>query len=83
MAEKEGGGGSAPWLAFLAGIVLVAVIGFGVFAYTGMGRQDVADMQIDMPEVKIEPPEINLPEPPPAPQMPPSASEEAPRAPTP
>jgi hypothetical protein len=75
MPERESGG-SAPWIAFLAGIVLVAVIGFGVFAYNGgLNTQDVAEMQIDMPDVKIDRPEIDLPEPPPAPQMPPSAEE--------
>lgn len=79
MAERESGGASSPWIAFLAGVVLVAVIGFGVFAYTGgLAEREVADMQIDMPDVKIDPPDVNLPEPPPAPQMPPSASEEAP-----
>lgn len=73
MAEKEGGG-SSPWVAFLAGIVLVGVIGFGVWAYQGgMMEREVADMQIEMPDVEINPPEIDLPEPPPAPQLPPSA----------
>ena len=83
MAEKESGGGSSPWIAFLAGILVVAVIGFGVYAYTGgLAEREVAEMQIEMPDVKIKPPEIDLPTPPPAPQMPPSAGEEAP-APTP
>jgi hypothetical protein len=82
MAERNGSG-STPWLAFLAGIVLVAVIGFGVFAYNGgLNNQDVAEMQVDMPDVKVDPPEIDLPEPPPAPQMPPSA-EDAPQVPAP
>lgn len=84
MADREGGGGSSPWIAFLAGIVLVAVIGFGVFAYTGgLNRQDVAEMQVELPDVDIDTPEINLPEPPPAPQMPPSATEDAPAPTTP
>lgn len=79
MADREGGGGSSPWIAFLAGIVLVAVIGFGVFAYNGgLNRQDVAEMQVELPDVDIDTPEINLPDPP-APQMPPSASEEIPQ----
>lgn len=79
MADRESGGGSSPWVAFLAGIVLVAVVGFGVWAYTGgMAEREVAEMQIDIPDVKIDPPEIDLPEPPPGPQLPPSASEEAP-----
>lgn len=73
MAEREGGG-SAPWVAFLAGIVLVAVIGFGVAAYTGaLQPREQAQLELDMPDVKINPPDIDLPDPPPAPQMPPSA----------
>jgi len=73
MAEKQGGG-ATPWVAFLAGVMLVGVIGFGVWAYNdGMMQREVADMQIEMPDVNIEPPEVNLPEPPPAPQLPPSA----------
>jgi len=81
MAERESGG-SSPWIAFLAGIVLVAVIGFGVFAYTGgLAEREVAEMRVEMPDVKINPPDIDLPEPPPAPQMPPSA-EEAPAIPS-
>ncbi|HRE45310.1 MAG TPA: hypothetical protein PKY87_15245 [Terricaulis sp.] len=77
MADPERRGGSG-WTAFLAGIVLVAVLGLGVYAFTSTQQRDVADMQIEMPDVKITPPEIDLPEPPPAPQMPPSAEEEAP-----
>ena len=34
MADNEGGGGSG-WVAFLAGIILVAIIAVGVVAYTG------------------------------------------------
>lgn len=84
MADREGGGGSSPWIAFLAGIVLVAVVGFGVYAYNGgLAEREVAQMQVDMPDVKINPPEIDLPEPPPAPQLPPSASEAAPASTTP
>jgi hypothetical protein len=81
MADNESGGG---WTAFLAGVILVAVIGFGVFAYTGgFAEREVAEMRIDMPDVKITPPDVELPSPPPAPQMPPSASEEAPQVPAP
>ncbi|MBC7769217.1 MAG: hypothetical protein H7124_10560 [Phycisphaerales bacterium] len=73
MADKEGGGPS-PWIAFLAGIVLVAVIAFGIVAYSGgFQRDSTADLEINLPDTNIDPPDINLPEPPPAPQMPPSA----------
>lgn len=78
MAERESGG--TGWTAFLAGIILVAVIGLGVFAYSGgfNGRQnDVAQMQVEMPDVRVNPPDVDLPDPP-APQTPPAASEEAP-----
>jgi hypothetical protein len=74
MAEREGGG-SSPWVAFLAGIILVAVVAFGVVAYTGGLNQDqrTAELELNMPDVKVNPPDIDLPEPPPAPTMPPSA----------
>lgn len=73
MAEREDGG-SSPWIAFLAGIILVAVVGVGVVAYTGgFQPRETADLQIDMPDVKVNPPDIDLPAPPPAPQMPPAA----------
>jgi len=73
MAEREGGG-SSPWIAFLAGIILVAVVGVGVVAYTGgFQPRETAQLEIDMPDVKVTPPDIDLPSPPPAPQMPPAA----------
>lgn len=75
MADREGGG--APWIAFLAGIVLVAVIAFGVVAYTGgLQPQRTAEFEVNLPETKIPPPDIELPSPPPAPQTPPSAEPE-------
>jgi len=78
MADNENGGGG--WTAFLAGIILVAVIGFGVFAYTGgFAEREVAEMQVELPDVDIDTPEINLPAPPPAPQLPPTASEDIPQ----
>jgi hypothetical protein len=73
MAEREGGG-SSPWVAFLAGIILVAVVAFGVVAYTGgLNQRETAQIEVDMPDVKINPPDIDLPSPPPAPTMPPAA----------
>ena len=72
MAEKESGGSG--WAAFLAGIVLVAVIGLGFYAYTGgFERREVAETPIEMPDVTIEGPDIDLPDPPPPPEMPPQA----------
>lgn len=75
MAEREGGGGS-PWVAFLAGIVLIAVVAFGVVAYTGgLQQPETAQLEVNVPDVKVNPPDIDLPEPPPAPTMPPSAEQ--------
>jgi|GEM_PF-1712014 len=74
MADREGGG-SSPWIAFLAGIVLVAVIAFGIVAYSGgFNQQRTAELEVNLPDTNINPPDIDLPEPPPAPQMPPSAT---------
>lgn len=73
MADRESGG-STPWLAFLAGIFLVAIIGLGVFAYSGgFAPERTANLEINVPNVDLPDPDIDLPEPPPAPQMPPSA----------
>lgn len=84
MADNESGGGSG-WTAFIAGIILVAVIGLGVYAYTGGLQQEreVANMQIDMPDVKIDPPDVDLPDPPavPAPPTADTAPAEAPATP--
>lgn len=78
MADKEGSG-SSPWVAFLAGIILVAVVAFGVVAYTGgLQQRETAQLELDMPDVNVDPPDIDLPEPPPAPQMPPTAEETTP-----
>jgi len=71
MAAREG---SSPWIAFLAGIVLLALIAFGVIAYTGAQQQRrAAEFEVNLPDTKINPPDIDLPSPPPAPQVPPSA----------
>ena len=83
MTEKESSGGSSPWVAFLAGIILVAVVAFGVVAYTGgLGQRETAQLELNVPDVKINPPDIDLPEPPPAPTMPPSADQAPAEAPT-
>jgi hypothetical protein len=73
MADREGGG-SAPWVAFLAGIIIVALIGLGIAAYTGnLQPRETAQLELSMPDVKVTPPDIDLPAPPPAPTTPPSA----------
>jgi hypothetical protein len=82
MAEREGGG-SSPWVAFLAGIILVAVVAFGVVAYTGgLQERETAQLELNVPDVKVNPPDIDLPDPPPAPTMPPSAEQAPVEAPT-
>ncbi len=73
MAERQSGG-ATPWVAFLAGVILVAIVGLGIFAYSGgLSSQHTADLKINMPDVNIPPPDVDLPEPPPAPSLPPSA----------
>lgn len=76
MAERDGGG-ATPWIAFLVGIALVALVAVGVVAYTNPAHER-ANLEINLPEPKIVPPEIELPEPPPAPALPPQAAPEAP-----
>ncbi len=80
MADNEGGGSSAPWVAFLAGIIIVALVGLGIAAYTGnlQPRSETAQLELNVPDVKVNPPDIDLPSPPPAPQVPPSADNSAP-----
>lgn len=79
MADREGSGSSS-WIAFLAGIILVAIVAIGIIAYSGgfQPRQEAAELElnaptIETPDVNVNPPDVDLPEPPPAPQTPPSA----------
>lgn len=76
MAEREGGG-SSPWVAFLAGIILVAIVAVGIVAYSGgfNRQQDTAQLEMNLPDVKVNPPDIDLPEPPVTPTTPPSADQ--------
>jgi amino acid transporter len=73
MADNSSGGSG--WTAFLAGIILVAIIAVGVVAYTGgfNPQQRTAQIDVNMPDVKINPPDVHLPSAPPAPVTPPSA----------
>ena len=66
MAERESGG--TPWIAFLAGAILVAIVAVGVVAYNGglaQQQERAAELQVDMPDIRVNPPDIDLPEPPP------------------
>ncbi len=66
MAERESGGSS--WLAFIAGVVLVAVIAVGIVAYNGgMQPRETAELELNVPDVNINPPDIDLPDAPPLP----------------
>ncbi|HVV31960.1 MAG TPA: hypothetical protein VHC73_01930 [Vitreimonas sp.] len=74
MADNESGGGGSGWLGFLAGIIVVALIGFAIYAYTGNQQpQRTAQVDLNVPDVNINPPDVHLPAPPPAPTVPPQA----------
>lgn len=83
MADRDGNS-SSPWIAFLAGIILVAVVALGIAAYTGnlSPRQETAQLELETPDINVNPPDVNLPPPPdvnlpapqPAPTTPPSAN---------
>lgn len=47
-SEKNRSTGGTPWVAFLAGIILVAVVAFGVITYTG-GLQETPSEQVQIP----------------------------------
>lgn len=79
MADREGGGSATPWIAFLVGVVLVALVAVGYFAATNQAPREEASLEINMPEMP-KAPDIDLPSPPPAPSLPPAA-EPAPAAP--
>lgn len=66
MAERESS--SSSWIAFLCGIVVVALIAVGVVAYNGgMQPRETAELEINVPDVNINPPNVDLPEAPPIP----------------
>ena len=71
MADNESGGGGSGWLGFLAGIIVVALIGFAIYAYTDNQQpQRTAQVDLNGPDVNINPPDVHLPAPPPAPTVP-------------
>lgn len=75
MADNEGGGGGG-WVAFLCGIVLVAIIAVGIVAYNGgIQPRETAQLEVNVPDVNVNPPDVNLPEPP---AVTPPAAEPAP-----
>ena len=74
MADSQSGDGGSGWLGFLAGIIVVALIGFAIYAYTGNQLpQRTAQVELNVPDVNINPPDVHLPSPPPAPAVPPQA----------
>jgi hypothetical protein len=78
MADREGSS-STPWIAFLVGVILVALVAVGYFVSTNRAPQEEAKLEINMPEMKA--PDIDLPAPPPAPTLPPAAEPAAPATP--
>lgn len=70
MAE-ETKSSATPWLAFLVGALVVAVVAIGAMVWSGQGPDQVASLpeQVDMnvnlpeaPDVDVTVPEVNLPE---------------------
>lgn len=75
MAEREGSGASS-WVAFLCGIVLVAIVAVGIVAYNGgIQPRETAQLEVNVPDVNIAPPDVDLPD---APRLPAPPSAEAP-----
>lgn len=71
MSERQGS--ATPWIAFLVGVVLVAIVAVGFFAMNP-AQQEQAQLEVNLPDApNINPPDIDLPEPPPAPTLPPAA----------
>ncbi|MGE0830932.1 MAG: hypothetical protein AB7O04_16485 [Hyphomonadaceae bacterium] len=68
MADSENRSGGSSWLGFIAAILLVAVVGLGIYAYTGGMERQTASLEIEMPDA----PDIDLPE---APVVPPTVQE--------
>lgn len=64
MAETTGGSSSAPWIAFLVGILVVALIIVGVYAFNGMPQpQEQAQLEINAPDINLpEAPRIDPPD---------------------
>jgi hypothetical protein len=61
MADNERGGGSG-WLGFLAGIIVVALIGVAIYAMPALGaRSNRRNSNSTSPSVKINPPDVQLP----------------------
>jgi hypothetical protein len=73
MADRGAGGGGSGWLGFLAGIIVVALIGVCVYAYNGAHQQRTAQLDVSIASVRIDPPDLHLP-PPPSPTTPPRAA---------
>jgi hypothetical protein len=69
MADSDSGNSATPWLAFLVGIVVVALLVVGFFAFTGTSPQQTADLNppaIETPDIDL-PDTININPPEPAP----------------
>ena len=71
MADREGSS-STPWIAFLVGVILVALVAVGYFVTANQAPREQAQLEINMPDLP-KAPDIDLPAPPPAPTLPPAA----------
>lgn len=74
MASSSADGGSAaPWLGFIAGVLIVAVFIFVMMTpRREVAQLDVRTPEINMPDVNINPPQTPAPPRAPAPQQQPS-----------
>ena len=55
MSSTDNGNGATPWLAFLVGGLLVAVLAMGFFAYTG-GKLAAPTQESSKIEFNVKPP---------------------------
>lgn len=58
MADRQGS--STPWVAFLAGIVLVVAVIAVFLMYSGARNVEPADVRVEVPDVEVPP--INPPD---------------------
>ncbi|MDP1739264.1 MAG: hypothetical protein Q8L23_17705 [Caulobacter sp.] len=67
MAEQSSGGGATPWLAFIVGGLLVAVVIVAFMMYSGrtLAGPDTVDVNIEAPKIPDAPklPDVPAPKP--------------------
>ncbi|MBI3438649.1 MAG: hypothetical protein HY054_08385 [Proteobacteria bacterium] len=76
MVDREGDGSG--WLGFIAGVVVVALIGVAIYTYADAGHpRQQAQIELNVHDVKLNPPDIHPPSPPPEPSVPRAANDGA------